>query len=148
MTDNLITCPKCKAPESCYTQPVNEFHKAYVCLSCGFQTNDLMRENEFNFEEYENELPELYRDIKQTDEDGRVWYPNVINIEGKGTVFANGPSKDEWEWSSIKSVKLTKEEKELPKFKGKKYKSDSKTLKSFGKDYFEACDYIGFFDIK
>ena len=36
----------------------------------------------------------------------------------------------------------------IPKFKGKKYKSDSKTLKSFGKDYFEACDYIGFFDIK
>ena len=56
MTDNLITCPKCKAPESCYTQPVNEFHKSYLCLRCGFQTNDLMREGEFNFEEYEQEL--------------------------------------------------------------------------------------------
>ncbi len=32
--------------------------------------------------------------------------------------------------------------------KGKTYKSDSKTLQSFGKDYFEACDYIGFFDIE
>jgi hypothetical protein len=107
-----------------------------------------MREAEFNFEEYENELPELYRDIKQTDEEGRVWYPNVINIEGKGTVFANGASKDEWEWSSIKSVELTEEEKESFKFKGKKYKSDSKTLKSFDRDYFEACEYIGFFDVK
>ena len=146
MIDNLITCPKCKAPESCYTQPMNEFHKVYVCFSCGFQTNDLMREGEFNFEDYEQELPELYKDIKHTDEDGKVWYPNVINVDGKGTVFANGTSKDEWEWSGILSVSLTEEEKESQRFKGKKYKSDSKTLKSFGKDYFGACDYIGLFD--
>lgn len=148
MTDNLITCPKCKAPESCYTQPVNEFHKSYLCLSCGFQTNDLMREGEFNFEEYEQELPELYKDIKTVDEEGRVWYPNIINIESVGTVFANGASKDEWEWSGILNVELTKEEKESPRFKGKKYKSDSKSLKNFGKDYFAACDYIGLFDVK
>ena len=146
MIDNLITCPKCKAPESCYTQPMNEFHKVYVCFSCGFQTNDLMREGEFNFEDYEQELPELYKDINHTDEDGKVWYPNVINVDGKGTVFANGTSKDEWEWSGILSVPLTEEEKESQRFKGKKYKSDSKTLKSFGKDYFGACDYVGLFD--
>jgi hypothetical protein len=147
MKDKLSICPRCGS-DACYVTPVNEVKNNYFCFGCGFQTNDLMREAEFNFEEYENELPELYRDIKQTDEEGRVWYPNVINIEGKGTVFANGASKDEWEWSSIKSVELTEEEKELPKFKGKKYKSDSKTLKSFGKDYFEACEYIGFYDIK
>lgn len=148
MTDNLITCPKCKAPESCYTQPVNEFHKSYLCLSCGFQTNDLMREGEFNFEEYEQELPELYKDIKTVDEEGRVWYPNIINIESMGTVFANGGSKDEWEWSGILNVELTEEEKESPRFKGKKYKSNSKSLKNFGRDYFSACDYIGLFDVK
>lgn len=147
MIDNLIKCPKCKAESSCYISPVNEFHNSYVCLGCGFQTNDLMREGEFNFEEYEEQLPELYKDIKYTDSENRVWYPHVINIEGKGTVFANGTSKDEWEWSGIKSVKLTDDEKKLPKFKNKNYKSDSSTLKSFGTDYFEACDYIGFFDI-
>ena len=105
-----------------------------------------MREGEFNFEDYEQELPELYKDIKHTDEDGKIWYPNVINVDGKGTVFANGTSKDEWEWSGILSVSLTEEEKESQRFKGKKYKSDSKTLKSFGKDYFGACDYLGLFD--
>jgi hypothetical protein len=125
---------------------MNEFHKVYVCFSCGFQTNDLMREGEFNFEDYEQELPELYKDINHTDEDGKVWYPNVINVDGKGTVFANGTSKDEWEWSGILSVPLTEEEKESQRFKGKKYKSDSKTLNSFGKDYFGACDYVGLFD--
>ena len=148
MTDNLITCPKCGVKESCYITPINEFHNSYVCFNCGFQTNDFMREGEFNFEEYEEELPELYKDIKYKDSEDRVWYPHIINIEGKGTVFANGSSKEDWQWSAIKSIELTEEEKESPKFKGKKYKSDSKTLKDFGTDYFEACDYIGFFEIK
>lgn len=147
MTDNLITCPKCKVQESCYVIPINEFHNSYVCFNCGFQTSDLMREGEFDFEEYEKELPELYKDIKYVDEQGRVWYPHIINIEGKGTVFANGASKDEWQWSAIKSIALTEEEKQEPKFKGKTHKSDSKTLENFGADYFSACDYIDFFSI-
>ena len=148
MTDNLITCPKCGVQESCYVIPINEFHNSYVCFNCGFQTSDLMRQGEFDFDEYEKELPELYKDIKYVDEEGRVWYPHIINVEGKGTVFANGSSKDDWQWSAIKSVPLTEEEKQEAKFKGKTYKSDSKTLENFGKDYFEACNYIGFFDIQ
>jgi hypothetical protein len=101
---------------------------------------------DFDFEAYEEQLPELYKDIKYTDEENRVWYPQVINIEDKGTVFANGSSKESWEWSAIKSVTLSEEEKESPKFKGKTHKSDSSTLKNFGTDYFDACDYIGLFD--
>ena len=147
MIDNLTTCDKCKAEDSCYTTSINEFHNSYTCLNCGFHTNDLMVEEEFNFEEYEAEFPELYKDIKYVDEKNRVWYPYIINIEGKGTVFANGASKEEWEWCGIKSVPLTDEEKESGKFKDKQYKSDSKTLKSFRQDYFEAADYIGFFDL-
>jgi len=43
---------------------------------------------------------------------------------------------------------LSEEEKENTRFKGKMYKSDSKTLENFGQDgYFDACDYIGLFDI-
>jgi DNA-directed RNA polymerase subunit RPC12/RpoP len=148
MIDNLITCPECGIQDSCYVTPINEFHNFYVCLNCGFQTSDLMRQGEFDFDEYEKELPELYKDIKRVDGEGRVWYPHIINLEGKGTVFANGSSKDDWQWSAIKSVPLTEEEKESPRFKGKLFKSDSKTLQNFGKDYFEACDYIGFFDVQ
>jgi hypothetical protein len=147
MIDQLITCEKCKVEASCYTNTINEFHNSYTCLNCGFHTNDLMVEGEFNFEEYEAEFPELYKDIKYKDEKNRIWYPYIINIEGKGTVFANGTSKEYWEWSGIKSVPLTEEEKESGRFKDKQYKSDSKTLKNFGQDYFEACDYIGFFDL-
>jgi hypothetical protein len=107
-----------------------------------------MREGEFDFEQYEEEMPELYKDLKYTDEQGRVWYPQAINIEDKGTVFANGGSKEDWQWAGIKTIELTEEEKELPKFKGKTHKSDSASLQGFETDFFAACDYIGLFDIK
>jgi hypothetical protein len=43
---------------------------------------------------------------------------------------------------------LTEEEKEASKFKGKTHKSDSASLKGFGSDFFDACDYIGLFEVK
>lgn len=147
MIDNLETCPKCKALESCYSTEINEVAKQYVCLSCGFTASDLFLDGEYDANEYEKEMPELFKDIKYVDEDERVWYPHVINIEGKGTVFPNGSSKYNWHWAAIKSVPLTEEEKESPRFKGKQYKSDPKTMQKFDEDYFAACDYIGFFDI-
>ena len=147
MTDALSTCPKCEAPESCYVLPINEVCNSYHCLACGFHTSDLLKEGDYDVESYESEMPELFKDIKYKDEKRRVWYPNVINLETKGTVFPNGSSKEDWQWAGIKSVALTEEEKESPRFKGKKFKSDSKTLQSFEKDYFSAADYIGFFDI-
>lgn len=148
MTDRIIDCPNCKEKACCYQTPMNEFHNSYACFGCGFTTNDLMIENEFDFEEFESKLPELYKDLKIVDSENRVWYPQAINILEKGTVFANGKSKYSWQWSAIKTIELTEEEKQNPKFKGQFYKSDSKTLQNFRMDFIEACDYIGFFDIK
>jgi hypothetical protein len=105
-----------------------------------------MKEGEFDFEKFEEVLPELYKDVRYTDAEKRVWYPAVINIEDKGTVFLNGKSVDEVQWAGIKAIKLTDEEKEQPKFKGKEYKSDAKSLKEFSNDFIEACDYIGVFE--
>jgi hypothetical protein len=148
MIDKLIDCPNCGEKAACYQTPVNEFNNAYACFGCGYTTNDLMKEgSEFDFESFESSLPELYKDIKSVDSENRVWYPQAINIPDKGTVFANGKTKDTWQWSAIKSVKLNKEDKKNPKFKGQTHKSDSKSLKDFEKDFIEACDYIGFFNL-
>lgn len=145
MTDHLTTCPKCNC-DGCYVTPINEVSYNFFCWGCGYQTNDLMIEGEFNFEEYEQTIPELYKDIKYKDEKGRVWYPITINLENKGTVFLNGKTKEEVHWSAIKSVPLTEEEKKQPKYKDKTYKSDPKSMKHFGDDFIEACDYIGVFE--
>ncbi len=143
--DQLTTCPNCGC-DGCYKTPLNETMYNYFCWGCGFQTNDLIKKGSFDFEAYEEILPELYKDAKSEDKEGRVWYPITINLENKGTVFLNGKSVETAEWSGIKVIELTSEEKEQPKFKNKTHKSDAKSLRSFGKDFIEACDYVGFFE--
>jgi hypothetical protein len=105
-----------------------------------------MVEGEFDFEQYEETLPELYKDIKYVDAEKRVWYPISINIPDKGTIFLSGKSVEEVQWSAIKVISLTEEEKTQPKYKGLSYKSDAKSMKHFGEDFIEACDYVGVFD--
>lgn len=145
----LTTCPLCKQHECCNIENLNEFHNKYSCMACGFETNDLMRKDEFDFEEYESDpsFPQLYKDIKQTDELERVWYPITVNIKGKGTVYAFGTSIQDWQWRSTKSVKLTKKEMSMPKYKNQTHKSNSASTKDFGKDFFGAADYINLFSI-
>lgn len=145
MTDQMSICPKCGC-DGCYVTPVNETKLNYFCWGCGFQTNDLMKQGEFNFDEYEETLPELYRDVKYVDSEKRVWYPISINLQNKGTVFLNGKNIKEIQWSAIKVIPLTEEEKKQPKYKNLSYKSDAKSIKHFGNDFIEACDYIGVFN--
>lgn len=145
MTDQLTLCPRCGC-DGCYVSPINETKNNYFCWGCGFQTNDLMKEGEFDFEAYEETLPELYKEVKSVDSEGRVWYPITLNYEDRGTVFLNGTSKDSTHFSAIKTVLLTEEEQTQPKYKGKKYKSDAKSMKHFGNDFIEALDYLGFFN--
>jgi len=145
----LMMCPLCRQEECCNIEPINEFHNKYSCAACGFETNDLMREGEFDFEAYESDdaFPMLYKDIKRTDEIHRVWYPMTINIKGKGTVYAFGHNVEDWQWRATKSVPLTEDELQLPKYKGQTHKSDPSSTQDFGRDFFEACDYIQIFDI-
>jgi len=142
--DEMAICPKCEC-DGCYKTPINETKFNYFCWGCGYQTNDLMKEGEFDFEKFEEVLPELYKDAKYKDDESRIWYPISLNITDKGTVFLNGKSVDIAEWSAIKVIELTEEEKQQPKYKGLTYKSDAKSLKGFGNDFIEACDYIKLF---
>ena len=148
--DNLELCPKCGG-DACYVTPMNAEHNNYFCFGCGFQTNDLMTMGEFDFETYEETLPELFKDIKVNDSSSRVWYPITINIEDKGTVFVKGTTLLDWHWAGVKVKEVSKEEQEKFKIPGTdktyKYKTDMTTLKEWGQqDFMEALDYIGFFN--
>ena len=150
MEDNLIICPKCGS-DACYQTPINEFHSNYACFGCGFQTSDLIREGEFNFEEYDQSLPYLYVDIKHTDNEGRVWYPQSVNIENQGPVFAYGKNKEEWKWASVLMTEVEGDEKEKFKKPGTEeyytHKTDMKSLKLFDRSNFmDALEYIGIFN--
>jgi hypothetical protein len=143
MIDKLTDCPLCGQIAAVYTTQINEFHNSYLCMGCGYQTNDLMVKEEYDFEEYEKQLPQLYVDCKRLDDKNRVWYPSVVNIPDKGTVFLNGSNSENCKWSAIKNIELTEEEKQKPIFKGKTFKSDSSTMKDFDNDYLSALEYIG-----
>jgi len=145
MAESLIQCPKCGS-DACYKLPINESAYSYFCFGCGFQTNDLQKLSTLDVEAFEETLPELYKDIKYVDSEDRIWYPITINLPSKGTVFMSGRSKDAAEWCGIQARPLTEEEQESLANKGHTHKSDSKTLKNFGKDFIEALDYIGFFN--
>ncbi len=80
-TDSLIDCPLCKEKFACYSIKMNENKNTYLCLGCGYQSNDLMKQGDFDEEQYEQEMPELYKDLKRLDEENRVWYPSVVNIQ-------------------------------------------------------------------
>ena len=139
MEDKLVICKYCGS-DACYEHKQQGI-SIWSCMGCGFTTNELMIEGSQLVNETEEVMPELYKDIKFVDDEKKVWYPTVINIQDKGTIFVNGTDKDTWGWAGIKAVETTDEEKE--KMKGATHKSDPKTLKMFDKNAFdEACHYI------
>ncbi len=147
--DYIGKCPISGLEESCYITPINDDYNSYKSLITGFETTDLMKESEgFNLEQYEETLPELYRDIKIVDDEDRNWFPQCVNVEGKGIVFVLGTSKEDWGWASQKSVPVQEEEKE--RFKHPKtgeyikFKTDPTTLQKFDQNGFiEALDSVG-----
>ena len=146
--DNLIICSRCGS-DACYVEEVNQDIKTYFCYGCGFQTNSLMKEGESFYEEQLSILPELYKDLLFTDEEGKIWMPTTINVPTQGMVFANGSSKEQWNWAAVKAVSITEEEKEkypIPGKQGEYYerRMDMTTLEGFPeREFMEALSYIG-----
>ena len=146
--DNLIICKKCGS-DACYVDEVNQDIKTYFCYGCGFQTNSLMKENEEFYERQIEVLPELYKDLLHKDDDDHIWMPTTVNIPEKGMIFANGPSKEQWNWAAVKAVEVTKEEQEKYPIPGKQgeyyeWRMDMTTLREYPeRDFIEALSYIG-----
>jgi hypothetical protein len=119
-----------------------------MCYGCGFISNSLMKEGETFLEEQVSILPELYKDLLFTDNEGKVWMPSTINVPDKGMIFANGNNIRNWKWAAVKSVPVTQEEQSkypIPGKPGQFYKNrmDMSTMKEFGeRDFMDALTYI------
>jgi hypothetical protein len=146
--DNLINCSRCGS-DACYVEEVNQDIKTYFCYGCGFQTNSLMKEGETFYKEQINILPELYKDLVSKDENEIMWMPSTVNLPQQGMIFANGPSKEDWGWASVKAVPVLEEEKTKYPILGKQdeyyeWRMDMTTLQMFPeRDFIEALSYIG-----
>ncbi len=138
--DEIIQCPK-SGGDLCYKIEVSKDITNFYSLSCGFWSNTLMKpDNDFYKEQFEL-LPEIYKDLAWTDEEtGLIWLPNSINVEN-GMVFAEGNSKESWQWAAVKSIELSEEDQKQYKTKTK---PDMTTIKRFKeRDFMEALSYIG-----
>ena len=145
--DNLINCNRFGS-DACYVDEVNQDIKTYFCYGCGFQTNSLMKEGEVFYERQLETLPELYKDLLYKDNNNQVWMPTTVNVPEKGMVFANGPTKENWVWSAVKAVPVTKEEKEKYPIPGKEgqyyeWRMDMTTMQNFPEpEFMDALSYI------
>ncbi|MDC6464853.1 hypothetical protein PQZ39_00315 [bacterium] len=124
--DNLTDCTRCGS-NACYFQEVNQDITISLCYGCGFQSNSIMIVGSDMFNEQLETLPELYKILMDEEENGKVWMPSFHNVEGKGMVFANGISRDDWYWASVLYVDG---------------KADMKTKKEFAeRDFMDALSY-------
>tara|TARA_R100000908_G_scaffold52855_1_gene28190 strand:+ start:1573 stop:2043 length:471 start_codon:yes stop_codon:yes gene_type:complete len=134
-SDKLVICDLCGS-DACYNFEINDKIQNWSCLGCGFQTNTLMKKDEPFFEENLKAMPELHKEIIQEGKDGKMWFPQTINVEDLGMVFADGTSSKNWKWSAVKVKKFSMENKEEFKVIGQEdkyypHKTDMSTKKQF-----------------
>ena len=107
-----------------------------------------MKDGEEFYNQQLEVLPELYKDVMFTDEDGLKWFPTTINVPDKGMVFYNGTTKENAKWAAVKAVEVLEEEKEKYPIKNKpgefyKFRMDMSTMKPFEiREFMDALSFI------
>lgn len=144
--ETMIVCPHCGG-NACYEQQVNEEVTTHFCFGCGFTTSTLMEVNSKVTLDTLANSPELYKDIMFVDKDNKVWFPSTMTLPGKGMVFVDGTSAENWQWAAVTAIEIAEEEKNnFPK--DQTHKMDMKNIRHFDQgDFMEALDSIGFFDV-
>lgn len=129
MKDQFVTCERCTS-SLCYQNTDDEGIVYHFCMSCGFHSDSTKHKDKINYNEVEEVLPELYKEIRYVDDDGYLWYPTTINDFEKGMVFANGTNSVDWKWCAALAIDK---------------KIDMSTAKHFDqKEYSQALDYINY----
>ena len=147
--DNLIQSPVSDS-NACYVTKINDELTSYLDFGSGFTTTTLMKEDSEQVANAIETSPELFKDIRKKDSEGRVWFPATITVPNSGMVFADGTSKKDWGWSAVKSIPLSEEEIKSGRFpEGQTTKMDMNNVKKFPRDkgFIDALEEIGFFGI-
>lgn len=127
MKESLITCLKCGG-DAC-SEISNGVVTIWICMGCGFTSNNTITDT--NVTEMEATLPELYKDLRFKDKDGKYWYPNSVILDDKSMVFAEGTNVQDWMWTAVQA---------------KDGKTDMTTKKEFQiHEFMDALEYIDYF---
>lgn len=149
MDTSKIICPHCGS-HNCFHEDAGDGITSYLCMSCGYTSNDLFKTGTEQLDDYEITLPDLYKDIKFVDEErGITWYPTVMNAPNFGIVFVDGTNESDWKWKAAPSVDVSKKDKEkypIPGKPGEFYtkRLDMSLAEEFDRTQFtDACKHIG-----
>ena len=127
MKESFITCPKCGG-DAC-SEITNGVVTIWICMGCGFTSNNTI--TDANVTEMEATLPELYKDLRFKDKEGKYWYPNSVILDDKSMVFAEGTNVQDWMWTAVQA---------------KDGKTDMTTKKEFQiHEFMDALEYIDYF---
>ena len=127
MKESLITCLKCGG-DAC-SEITNGVVTIWICMGCGFTSNNTI--TDANVTEMEATLPELYKDLRFKDKEGKYWYPNSVILDDKSMVFAEGTNVQDWMWTAVQA---------------KDGKTDMTTKKEFQiHEFMDALEYIDYF---
>lgn len=146
--DKLTDCKRCGG-NACYEQHIDDKTTTWLCMGCGFTTSTLMVEDGKLIKDLLETSPELYKDLLFVDPEKQVWAPATITLPGKGMVFLDGVSKQDWRWAAVKAVEITEEDRKVKQFPADQvYKMDMQNIKYFGqKEFMDALEVIGFYEI-
>lgn len=147
--DTLVDGPF--GSNACYEQTFEQDGKeikTWMCFGSGFSTSTLMDKDSDLVKQTLETSPELYKDLMHVDKNNRAWFPATITLPGKGMVFADGTSKDKWEWAAVKAIPITEEDRKLKQYPSDQdFKMDMANAQKFGKgDFMDALEVIGFFN--
>jgi len=150
--DRLITCKRCGS-DACYEQQIQAEDQnvtTWMCMGCGFTSSTIMLEDSKLYNDLLETSPELYKDLLYKDDENHIWAPSTITIPGKGMVFLDGATKEDWTWTAVKATKITAEDRKVKEFPAEQeYKMDMKKKKLYGKtDFMDAMEHIGFFSVE
>ena len=127
MKESFITCLKCGG-DAC-SEISNGVVTIWICMGCGFTSNNTI--TDANVTEMEATLPELYKDLRFKDKEGKYWYPNSVILDDKSMVFAEGTNVQDWMWTAVQA---------------KDGKTDMTTKKEFQiHEFMDALEYIDYF---
>jgi len=147
--DRLVKGPF--GSNACYEQSFQQDGEqvtTWLCFGSGFTTSTKLTKGSKLVADTLETSPELYKDLMFEGEDGRVWIPATITLPAKGMVFIDGTSKKDWQWTAVKAVEITEEERKLKSYpKDQTYRMDMANSKKFGQgDFMDALEVIGFYE--
>lgn len=106
--EHCIVCNTDNVIKELYDKEKNTY--SYLCVRCGFTSNDHYVEGDPLYEQYKDAMSGLIKELSQVDETGKLWVPSIINST-KGMLYPFGTSLD-WQWWYVPIVSITEEERE------------------------------------